>query len=147
MNKTVTFTINGKEYTLYFGMAAVKIYTLRLATELAKLLEALPKGKKPNVKELIGSIGSVKSFSYIIYGGWCNHNEMKEIANPEFEEVYLLTEEVMRDEKLAIEIETAFVNSRATQEQLDKLGVEKKTSPENTKPKTGMKSRRLPLAS
>lgn len=66
------FEIDGKKYSLYFGIVATQI--------------ALEKSVG-----LINESDNIKGFSYIIYGGLCNQADRRDLARPLFEEAYDLT--------------------------------------------------------
>lgn len=119
----ITFDLQGVTHSLYFGMAAIEIFSQKSVAELGVLAKENP---KTPIKEL--KADSVKAFAYIIYAGLCNEADIKEAVRPSFEDAYYLADDIVNEGyKLQQDIFDCFNESRAHKSLIERLQpIEKK---------------------
>lgn len=125
----ITFQIEGVTHSLYFGMAAIEVFSKKSVAELGVLAKENP---KTPLDKLIAD--PVKSFAYVVYAGLCNDADIKEVQRPSFEQAYEVADAIMYEaEQLQSDIFTCFKESRAHKALIERLKPEKKSNPEAVK--------------
>lgn len=113
----ITFDLQGVTHSLYFGMAAIEIFSQKSVAELSLLAKEHPEIPIDKLKA-----DPVKSFAYVIYSGLCNQADIMELSRPTFEQAYYISEQIIDEgEKLQQDIFDCFNNSRAHKSLIERL--------------------------
>lgn len=125
-NPRIDIEIQGVAHSLYFGMAAIQIFSEKSIHELQLLAEKNP---KTPLDKLVAD--PVKSFAYVVYGGLCNMADINEQRRPTFIECYEIAENILyENEAVQQSIFDCFNNSRAHKALKERLsGIQKKSRP------------------
>lgn len=123
-NPRIDIQIQGVTHSLYFGMAAIQIFSEKSIHELQILAAENPKTPLDKLQA-----DPVKSFAYIIYAGLCNQADIEELQRPTFKFAYDLADSILyEDDEFQKPIFDCFNNSRAHKALKERLGgVEKKS--------------------
>lgn len=117
-----TFQIEGKEYTLYFGMASVGIFQQKSLEEVIRMNDS-------GVKATADNVDKIKTFAYVIYSGLCNWADLQDQKRPAFGDCYILTEEILSS---GVDIQNgiweAWTDSKPVDEMLKRLNGKEKTA-------------------
>lgn len=102
------FEIEGKKYSLFFGMVATEI----MARKSVNLVGLDDKSEEARLK----------TFSYLVYGGLCNQADRKDISRPPYEEAYDLAMAIIgHSDELQTNIWNTWAETRPAKVMLDKL--------------------------
>lgn len=138
----ISFEIEGKKHTLYFGMSSVRIFQEKSAGEYIRLVNSGI--EKPTQDDYDNNL----VFAFLVHSGLCNMADINDEQRPLFIDSYSLSEEISRNEELTLKINEVWNESQPVIEMSErlknKLNEGEKKSPKRT---TGKKSKHLPTES
>lgn len=139
----LSFESEGKTYTLYFGMASVRVFQERAAKEYFLLIQS---GIAEPTQE---DLDPIKTLANVLYSGLCNWADINDEQRPPFIDAYQLAEALFTNKEICEQVNNVWGESQPVKEMLERL--RDKTQPEeekkNTKPKTGKKLKPMPQVS
>lgn len=140
-NGIVSFEIEGVNYTLNFGMKAIRIFIEKSSAELAKINADVIKRNSEKAEgeehEPLKPIDDIKAVVFAVYAALCNNAERYELEYPEYCFAYDLTEKILlhEDKSIQTRIWDAFKNSRANEGLIGSFSSDKEQSQEEEKKK------------
>jgi hypothetical protein len=141
----ISFEIEGKSHTLYFGMASVRIFQERSAAEYLRLIAS-------GIEEPTSAdLDPTKTLAMLVHSGRCNQADIEDEQRPAFPDSYELAEQIAADDELCQRLNEVWGESQPVKNMLERLKSnapdgepEKKSS---SKPKTGKKLKPTPAVS
>lgn len=140
-NGIVSFEIEGVDYTLNFGMKAIRIFIEKSSAEMAKINSDVIKRNSEKAEgeehEPLKPIDDIKAVVFAVYAGLCNNAERYELEYPEYSFAYDLTEKILlhEDKSIQARIWETFKNSRANEGLINSFSSNKSETDEEEKKK------------
>lgn len=131
----ISFEAEGKQYSLYFGMASVRIFQERSAKEYLLLVQS---GIEDPTQE---DLDQTKVFANVIYSGLCNMADINDEQRPLFAEAYELADSISNNIELCKRINDVWAESQPVKDMIDRLAdsTQPKEEKKSTPRKTGKK--------
>jgi len=115
MNGVLTFELESKSYTLRFGMIATEIFSKKAVREMQLMDD------RGDVDQVASDF---KAFVACVYAGLCNQADFIDEQYPKWGDVFELTELIVENQQLQLDIWEAFKNSRPAKALFERLSPE-----------------------